>query len=188
MMNEWYRDLFGDPRMHRHWRRKSRWHRFEPWGPQGRFFGPGEVRLALLSLISEQPQHGYELMRQLEERSGGAYRASAGTVYPTLQQLEDEGLVRSETSEGKRVFHLTEAGQRELVAHAEDVRRIWRRAGAWEDFGFAREPDAVEIGRAAFRLARAAFRAVSRTEGDPRVIERVREILDRAGREIEKLR
>lgn len=187
MMNEWYRELFGSSRMHRRWHRKGRWHRFEPWGPQGRFFGPGEVRLALLSLISERAQHGYELMRQLEERSGGSYRASAGTVYPTLQQLEDEGLVASEPSDGKRVFRMTEAGERELGEHAEAVRRIWRRADAWGDFGFAREPDAAEIARPAFRLARAAFRAVSHAEGDPAVIERVREILDRARHEIESL-
>jgi DNA-binding PadR family transcriptional regulator len=64
-------------------------------GP-GRFFGPGEVRLALLSLVAEAPSHGYELMKKLEERSAGVYRASAGTVYPTLQQLEDEGLIGSD--------------------------------------------------------------------------------------------
>jgi DNA-binding PadR family transcriptional regulator len=126
-------------------------------------------------------------MRQLEERSGGSYRASAGTVYPTLQLLEDEGLVQSEAVEGKRVYRITEAGERELADQADAVRRIWRRADAWGDFGFAREPDAIEIARPAFRLARAAFRAVSRSEGDPRVIERVREILDRARKEIEAL-
>jgi DNA-binding PadR family transcriptional regulator len=126
-------------------------------------------------------------MRQLEERSGGAYRASAGTVYPTLQQLEDEGLVQSESVDGKRVYRITPEGERELAEQAETVRRIWRRADAWGDFGFAREPDAIEIARPAFRLARAAFRAVSRAEGDPRVIERVRDILDRARKEIEDL-
>jgi len=173
--------------MHRHWHRKARARRYEPWGPQGRFFGAGEVRLALLSLLSEGPRHGYELMRQLEERSSGAYRASAGTVYPTLQQLEDEGLVQSESVDGKRVYRMTEAGQRELAEQAETVRRIWRRAEAWGDFGFAREPDAVEIARPAVRLARAAFRAVSRADGDSRVIERVRDILERARKEIEEI-
>jgi DNA-binding PadR family transcriptional regulator len=187
MMHEWYRGFFGEHRMHRHLRRKARWHRYEPWGPQGRFFGPGEVRLALLSLLSAGPQHGYELMRQLEERSDGAYRASAGTVYPTLQQLEDEGLVRSESADGKRVYRLTAEGERVVADQAEAIRRIWRRAEAWGDFGFAREPDAAEIARPAFRLARAAFRAVTRSEGDPRVIERVRDVLERARKEIEDL-
>lgn len=67
----------------------------------GRFFGPGEVRLALLSLLADEPMHGYQLMRRLEERSGGIYRVSAGTVYPTLQQLEDEGLIISELQDSK---------------------------------------------------------------------------------------
>jgi len=61
-----------------------------PWG-WGRFFGAGEVRLALLSLLENEPKHGYQLMKDLEDRSGGLYRASAGTIYPTLQLLEDEG-------------------------------------------------------------------------------------------------
>jgi len=63
-------------------------------GPRGgRFFGFGEARLAILSLLKEGPKHGYQLIKELEQRSGGLYRASAGTVYPTLQQLEDEKLL-----------------------------------------------------------------------------------------------
>src|SRR5512142_2053095 len=76
-----------------------------------RFFESGEVRLALLSLLGEGAKHGYQLMKELEERSGGLYRASAGSVYPTLQQLEDEDLIRSEQQDGKRVYSLTEAGR-----------------------------------------------------------------------------
>src|SRR6516164_5218623 len=95
---------------------------------QGRFFGAGEMRLALLSLVSEGPSHGYELMKKLEERAGGIYRASAGTVYPTLQQLEDEGLVTSELRDGKKVYRLTDEGRRELEERDEAVREIWRRA------------------------------------------------------------
>jgi hypothetical protein len=72
-------------------------------GPGRRFFGQGEVRLAVLSLLEDAPAHGYEIMKRLEERSGGMYKASAGTVYPVLQQLEDEDLVRSEEVQGKRV-------------------------------------------------------------------------------------
>ncbi len=100
-------------------------------GP-GRFFGPGEVRLALLSLLADEPMHGYELMKRLEERSGGIYRASAGTIYPTLQQLEDEGHIVSDSVDGKRVYKLTEAGRRELAERDEAVRQIWRRARRWE--------------------------------------------------------
>ena len=88
-------------------RRKGRGRR----GPRRRFFKQGEVRLALLSLLKDDPGHGYELMKRLEERSGGLYRASAGTIYPVLQQLEDEGLVKIAEEEGKKVYHLTDAGR-----------------------------------------------------------------------------
>src|ERR1700688_4204820 len=66
-----------------------------PWGRGGRwgrFFGPGEIRLALLSMLEAGPKHGYELMKELEAKSGGIYKASAGAIYPALQQLEDEEL------------------------------------------------------------------------------------------------
>src|SRR3990172_740813 len=68
-------------------------------GPRRGFFRQGEVRLALLSLLGDGPAHGYELMKRLDERSGGMYQASAGTVYPVLQQLEDEGLIRAQEEE-----------------------------------------------------------------------------------------
>jgi DNA-binding PadR family transcriptional regulator len=66
-----------------------------PWGFRRRFFEPGEVRIALLSLLKDGPKHGYELMKELEARSGGMYKASAGSVYPNLQLLEDEGLIKA---------------------------------------------------------------------------------------------
>ena len=98
----------------RRFQRRGHWGEFGMMGMRARFFGPGEVRLALLSLIADGPKHGYELMRQLEERSGGIYSASAGTVYPTLQQLEDEELISSDSKEGKRVYAITDAGAAEL--------------------------------------------------------------------------
>ena len=94
-------------------------------GPRRRFFRQGEVRMALLSLIDDEPAHGYELMKRLEERSGGMYKASAGTVYPVLQQLEDEGLIEVQEENGKKVYHVTEAGKEELKLSEEDVERIW---------------------------------------------------------------
>ena len=80
---------------HRHWHhRKNRkshgWHRFGPWSLEGKFFERGEIRLALLSLLNDGPRHGYELMTAIEERSDGHHRPSAGTIYPTLQQLQDD--------------------------------------------------------------------------------------------------
>jgi DNA-binding PadR family transcriptional regulator len=153
-------------------------------GLGGRFFRPGEVRLALLALVVEQPRHGYELMKELEARSGGVYRASAGSVYPTLQQLEDEGLLTSETADGRRVYRATEAGRREIEEEDSAVRSIWRRAERWGDWGFAFHPEALEIARPAQRLMKAAFRAISRDGADP---DHVCEILDRARREIRRL-
>src|SRR3954470_598837 len=79
-------------------------------GRRGRRTSRGDIRLAVLALVAEQPRHGYEIIQEIAERTGGAWRPSPGSVYPTLSQLEDEGLVRVEQSEGRRVVHLTEAG------------------------------------------------------------------------------
>lgn len=172
--------------MHRRHHQGRRGRRRGGFGMRGRFFGPGEVRLALLSLLKDGPRHGYELMGELEERSGGAYRPSAGTVYPTLQQLEDEGLARSESRDGRKVYRLTGEGEREVEESAEHIERIWRRAEEWGDWGFVGDPDAAEIVRPALRLARSAYRAVQRSR-DPELIDRVREILERAHDEIRDL-
>src|SRR5438876_7399573 len=107
-------------------------HDAEPWGWRRRFFESGEVRLAILSLLAERPMHGYELMKEMEARSGGMYRASAGTVYPNLQQLEDEGLVRAQGGDdGKRVYTITDEGKKALEQEEATVKRIWNRASAW---------------------------------------------------------
>lgn len=71
----------------------------------------GDVRGLILAALLDGPGHGYELMARLEEKSSGAWRPSAGSVYPTLQQLEDEGLIRGADAEGRRVFELTDAGR-----------------------------------------------------------------------------
>jgi DNA-binding PadR family transcriptional regulator len=152
-----------------------------------RFFGPGEVRLALLSLLATTPRHGYELMKELEARSGGTYRASAGTIYPTLQQLEDEGLVASGERDGKRVYRLTAEGRRELEREEETVRRIWRRADEWHGWSHATAPEASEVIGPALRVLRAALRAACDERADAQRTARVREILERAAEEIRRL-
>src|SRR5215475_9930732 len=122
-----------------------------PWnagfnfGRGQRFFESGEVRLAILSLLAEGPKHGYQLMKEMAERSGGVYKASAGSVYPTLQQLEDEQLIVSEQQGGRRIYTLTDAGRRELESDPETVRRIWERAGEYEDWGRFMNPDSAEV-------------------------------------------
>ena len=94
-------------------------HGFPGFLGRGPRAGRGDVRAAILALLAEQPMHGYQIMRELGERSGGVWRPSPGSIYPTLQQLEDEELVRPETGDaGRRVFALTEAGQEAQKAAA----------------------------------------------------------------------
>jgi DNA-binding PadR family transcriptional regulator len=93
------------------------------WGGRPQRRRRGDIRTAILTVLAENPGHGYEVIRTLEERSGGMWRPSAGSVYPTLQQLEDEGLVRSQTVDGRRVYEVTDEGRTEAAARA-------RRAGA----------------------------------------------------------
>jgi DNA-binding PadR family transcriptional regulator len=153
-------------------------------GPRRGFFRSGEVRLALLSLLEQAPGHGYDLMKRLEERSGGLYHASAGTIYPVLQQLEDEGLARSREADGKKVYEITDAGRAELGGQKEAVEQIWARAGRWREAGCRMGPDTVEVAAALGRLTRAAFSAA----GDDKRTERVVEILNRARADLERAR
>lgn len=155
-------------------------------GPRRAFFRQGEVRLALLSLLNDGPAHGYELMKRLEERSGGMYHASAGTVYPVLQQLEDEGLIRASETESKKVYELTQEGREELLLHEEAIERIWKRAGGWKEWGVHMGPESAEIWSSYGRLTKAAFKAAARAGFEE--TDKIREILDRARKELEDLK
>ncbi len=103
------------------------------WSPHG-FGGTGggrarrgDVRTAVLRLLAEQPMHGYQIIQELSTRSGGAWSPSAGSVYPTLQLLADEGLIAAEETAGKKVFSLTEAGT-VVVAEMADQPAPWEEA------------------------------------------------------------
>lgn len=99
-------------------------------GRRGRMFGQGELRLALLALIAEEPRHGYELIKAIEEMTGGAYAPSPGAVYPTLQLLEDEGAIEEAEAEGaKKPFAATEQGRDELETRAAEVDALMGRLG-----------------------------------------------------------
>jgi DNA-binding PadR family transcriptional regulator len=111
------------------------------WGGRGRGgpgFGPrgrgrarrGDIRAALLTLLAERPMNGYEMIGELESRTHGVWRPSPGSIYPTLQALEDEGLVRSTETSGKRSFELTEAGREAQQAAAEQGRAPWEAMNA----------------------------------------------------------
>jgi len=84
----------------------------------------GDVRSAILALLDDRPMHGYEMIQELEERTGGRWRPSAGSIYPTLQLLEDEGLVKGEDVDGRKVFTLTDSGQ-EAVPDSSEGGRPW---------------------------------------------------------------
>jgi DNA-binding PadR family transcriptional regulator len=104
-------------------------------GPRAR---RGDVRAAILSLLGEQPRNGYQIMRELAERSHGAWRPSPGSVYPQLQQLEDEGLVRQEASgvaPGGRVFALTDAGRAYVEKHRDELAAAWENTAPGEGDG-----------------------------------------------------
>ena len=88
--------------------------------------GRGNVRAAVLALLAEEPRHGYSIMNELGERSGGLWRPSPGSVYPVLQQLQDEGLVTSTDADGRKVFDLTAEGRRYVEEHADELREPWQ--------------------------------------------------------------
>ena len=152
------------------------------FGSKNRFFESGELRLAILSLLSEGPKHGYQLMKELGERSGGIYRASAGSVYPTLQQLEDEDMIRADQQGGKKVYSLTDAGRKELERDPDAVRRIWERAEECEDWGQHLGPESFMILPMLSPLVKASLRAAGRSGA-----QRVRDILDKARRDLDQL-
>jgi DNA-binding PadR family transcriptional regulator len=111
---------FPGPEMHLGpWLKESRGMR----GPRAR---RGDVRAAALALLSEQPLNGYQIIQEITDRSGGVWRPSPGSVYPALQQLEDEGLIRAEAGEGgRRAYQLTEDGQQYAAAHQAELRAPW---------------------------------------------------------------
>ena len=163
------------------------WAAFGPLGGKRRFFESGQVRLAILSLLKEGPKHGYELIKQFEIRSGGLYRASAGTVYPTLQLLEDEGLIVSESEGGKRVYRITPEGLAELEREADTVDAIWGRAERWEEWSQWMGPQAFAVAGPIAALVKAALKAAQAAGDSADRNERLREILDRARRDLEDL-
>ena len=114
-------------------------------GPGGPFRGPGgprvdrgDVKYLILSVLEDGPKHGYEIIREVERRAQGAYAPSPGTVYPTLQMLEDMGLVRSLAREERRVYELTDEGRKYVAEHRDEAREAWGR--------FERQPWAMFAG------------------------------------------
>jgi DNA-binding PadR family transcriptional regulator len=116
-------------------------------GRRGSRASRGDVRAAALALIAEEPRNGYQIIQEIERRSDGLWRPSPGSVYPALQQLEDEGLVRVEESGGRKAYVLTAAGEDYVASHGDELTEPWgnARVGNREQFSQMRET----IGRVA---------------------------------------
>ena len=159
------------------------------WGGvpgRGRMFGHGDLKFVILNLLAEKPRHGYEIIKELEERFGGAYSPSPGTVYPTLSLLEDLGYATARTEEGNRkVYEITDEGRKYLEENRSTVDDIFGRVDEIGSFFFG--PAMAGVGRSFGNLGRAAFRAAMRHQGDEQWLRRMQEVLDRAAREIEGL-
>ena len=163
-----------------------------PWGPEawggrrGRgadWFGPpknranrGDVRLAILALLTEEPRHGYQLIGDIAERSGGAWTPSPGSIYPALSALQDEGLIDDEKVDGKRVFSLTEAGRGYVAQRSEDLGRVFAGNAPRE------HQEATDLRELMWGVGGAAVTVL--TSGTPEQRRRAQEILQRTRREL----
>jgi DNA-binding PadR family transcriptional regulator len=135
-------------------------HGVGPWPGEPRMRGPrarrGDVRAAALALLAEQPMNGYQIIQEIGERSGGVWRPSPGSVYPALQQLEDEGLIRAEPGEGgRRGYVLTDEGEAYVADHPDELR------APWDVVAGGAGGAAIEMRTLLGQLGMAAFQVVS---------------------------
>src|SRR5215211_5471453 len=157
-----------------------------PFGPGFGGFGPrgprarrGDVRAALLVLLAEEPRNGYQLMQELEERSGGVWRPSPGSIYPALSQLEDEGLVRSDEAAGRRAFQLTDEGRAYVEENREALGVPWDEVGGDLPEGlFELRKLMMQLGMATMQVAQA---------GDEAQTAEARKVLEDARRSLYRI-
>jgi DNA-binding PadR family transcriptional regulator len=164
------------------------------WGaPGGRRSGPlrggkrvfeqGDLKYVVLRLLDEKPRHGYEIIKELEERFGGAYAPSPGTVYPTLALLEDLGYARARTEEGgRKVFEITDEGRAYLAENRSTVEDIFERIASFGTSFFA--GPMMDVNHAFADLGRAAYGAATRTPRDAERLARIVDVLRKAATEI----
>jgi DNA-binding PadR family transcriptional regulator len=159
-----------------------------PFGPFGRGAGPrgrgrkarrGDIRTAALLLLNEEPRNGYQIMQEVQERSDGAWRPSPGSAYPALQQLEDEGLIRSQEIDGRKLFVLTDEGRALVAERDPELPAPWEQMGA--DVG----SDARELGKLMREVA-SAFVQVMRTGSDGQMAK-AREVLTETRRNLYRI-
>ncbi|UYO96874.1 PadR family transcriptional regulator [Microbacterium sp. M28] len=135
----------------------------------------GDVRAAVIALLAEQPMHGYQIISEISDRTGGAWKPSAGSVYPTLQLLADEGLIAAEEQNGRKTYSLTEAGRAEADAAAD-------KPAPWEAFGGRTAANLTALPKAGMELAGVAAQ-VART-GTPDQVQKAVDVLDEARRKL----
>ena len=162
------------------------WGRGFPFGaPGGGPFGPGrkarrgDIRTAALLLLAEEPRNGYEIMQEVEERSEGVWRPSPGSVYPALAQLEDEGLIRSEQIDGRKLFAITDEGRALVQQRGADE------PAPWEKMSGDVSDEAFEV-RHLVRDVAYAFVQVMRAGSDAQ-IAKAREVLSGARRDLYRI-
>ena len=179
-------------------RARSAWGGFEGfadfWGPRGkhhrgrmgRMFEQGDLKYVILRLLEEKPRHGYEIIKELEDRFGGAYSPSPGTVYPTLTMLEDLGYAKATQDEGgRKVYEITPEGAAYLKEHSATVDSIFERIARFME-GFLDTP-MMEVNSAFRRVARATYAPASKHVNDRAKLQRIKDILERAAGELEQL-
>ena len=132
-----------------------------PWaGGRGWRGGPkarrGDVRAAILAVLAEQPRNGYQIIQEIASRSGGVWKPSPGSIYPTLQQLEDEGLVRAEDESGRRAYVLTDEGRAYVDTHADELAAPWAAmSDAGEDDDGGLKPLVGQVAAAVWQIVAA---------------------------------
>lgn len=141
----------------------------------GMRMGRGDVRAAVLALLAEGPMHGYQIIHEIEERSGGAWKPSPGSVYPTLQLLADEGLISAEESGGRKTYSLTDEGRQTAQAAA-------GQPAPWETSSAQDSGRATALPKAGIELAQAAAQ-VGRT-GSPEQVAKAVAVLEEARRKL----
>lgn len=178
--SSWGFDPMGGPWA---WGGRGR-HRGGPFR-RGRVFEQGDLKYVILKLLAEKPRHGYEIIKELEERFGGAYAPSAGTVYPTLSLLEDLGYaVVSPEEGGKKVYSITPEGTKYLEENRSAVEDVFERIA---EFGASMLGDAmIDVNKAFGRLVRATYTTVPWHSNDTEMMKSITQILDEAAERISK--
>lgn len=152
-----------------------------------RLFDGGELRLVLLKLIADTPRHGYDLIREMETLTGGAYAPSPGVVYPTLTMLEDMGLIVEERSDGaKKMFAVTDAGRTHLTENVEVVEALTARLA--EIGRHSAKTDGGPVRRAMGNLRTVLQNRLGQSDVDGDTLHQVSAIIDEAAQKIERLK